>query len=104
MLLFTDVTDASYVSTLLAAIESEFASQQLTVSHADPVVREASAHADDNFFTFAVAARLIQTSGMQFGVHRCRRNQLGYSRPQPGCDAHLGPVHRFLPTPRFGKA
>ena len=85
MLLFTDETDASYVSTLLAAIESEFGSQQLSVSHADPVVREAGAHADDNFFTFAVAAHLIQTSGMQFGVHRCNGNQ-------HICEAHLGPV------------
>ena len=97
MLLFTDETDARYVSTLLAAIESEFASQHLTVSHADPAVRKAGAHADDNFFTFAMAAHLMQKSGMQFGVHRCKGHQPGHI-PQPECGAHLGPVHRFLPT------
>lgn len=85
LLLFTDETDATYISSLAAAIEAEFASQQLKVSHADPAVSESGAHATDNFFTFAVVAHLIQTSGMQFGVHRCHGNQRM-------CQAHLGPV------------
>lgn len=86
LLLFTDETDTTYISTLLAAIESEFASQQLKVSHADPALSEAGTHATDNFFTFATAAHLIQTSGMQFGIHRCHGNKTL-------CEAHLGPVN-----------
>ena len=87
LLIFTDETDESYLASLVASIEGAFPSKSGgSVRHAD---RAAAAHTWDDFFTFAVASKVIAESSLQFGMRRCDGTV--------DCHAHLGqPSGGFL--------